>query len=105
MSKARRSTTPSLIRRFSAIASLKSSNPTLKVSFTLPSDYFGMADDGINFLNMAKTAGVRPDLVNIMAMEFSTPPPNSPAAASQGAATINAAQQTLTQIQQVWPTG
>jgi hypothetical protein len=95
----------SLLRRFAAIVNLRTANTGLKISFTLPSDYYGLADDGINFLTMAKTAGARPDLVNIMAMEFSAPPPGSPAAASQGAATIYAAQQTLAQMRQVWPSG
>jgi chitinase len=87
----------SIGRRFSAIKTLVTDNPGLQVSYTLPSDWFGLAPSGVAFLQASKAAGVKPALVNIMAMEFS-----DSSFTDMADATENAAEQTLAQLQQKW---
>jgi len=58
-------------RRNKAIAALQVANPTLKISFTVPSQPdVGLNSDGTSLLNNAKTNNVRIDTVNPMTMYF-----------------------------------
>lgn len=87
----------SIARRLSSIKTLLSNNPGLQVSYTLPSDWFGLGDTGVAFLQASKTASVQPALVNIMAMEFS-----DSSFADMADATENAAEEALGQLQTKW---
>ncbi|MBO0819318.1 MAG: fibronectin type III domain-containing protein, partial [Nocardiopsaceae bacterium] len=57
-------------RRAAAVARLQREYPDLRVSWTLPVLPEGLVPDGLNVLRTAQAAGVRIDLVNIMAMVF-----------------------------------
>lgn len=60
----------SVNRRSAALAALQKSNPGLKVSLTLPVLPEGLTQDGLNVVKSARDAGVKLDLVNIMAMDY-----------------------------------
>ncbi|MDQ0581209.1 glycoside hydrolase family 18 protein [Streptomyces rishiriensis] len=57
-------------RRAQAIAKLQQQHSGLDVSFTLPVMPEGLTQDGVNLLANAKSANVRIDTVNIMAMDY-----------------------------------
>ena len=57
-------------RRFAAIKALIQNNPGLVVSYTLPVAPDGLSDKGKNFVRASTEAGVRPDIVNIMTMDY-----------------------------------
>ncbi|MFD9436225.1 cellulose binding domain-containing protein [Streptomyces sp. NPDC060002] len=57
-------------RRAQAIAKLQQQHPDLNVSFTLPVMPEGLTQDGVNLLAGARSADVRIDTVNIMAMDY-----------------------------------
>ncbi|WP_406008758.1 cellulose binding domain-containing protein [Streptomyces sp. NBC_00637] len=57
-------------RRAQAIAGLQQQHPDLDVSFTLPVMPEGLTQDGVNLLAGAKSAGVKINTVNIMAMDY-----------------------------------
>jgi len=61
---------PANERRAAAVARLQQEYPELRVSWTLPVLPEGLTADGLNVLRTAVNAGVRLDLVNIMAMVF-----------------------------------
>jgi hypothetical protein len=84
--------------RFKAIAALEAANPGLVVSVTLPVLPTGLAADGVAFLDLAKQDGARIDLVNVMAMDY-----GSSFTGDMGQEAIQAAQNTLTQVQADWP--
>eukprot|EP00474_Spongospora_subterranea_P011160 CRZ11618.1 hypothetical protein [Spongospora subterranea] len=79
-------------RRNRAIASLQKSNPTLKVSFTLPVDPTGLESSSLYLLKHAQSVGVRIDAVNIMAMDYGGH------VADMGQAAIDAAASTRRQL-------
>ena len=56
--------------RNQAIVGLQQANPDLKISFTLPVLPTGLVDSGLALLRSAVQAGVRVDVVNIMAMDY-----------------------------------
>lgn len=60
----------SVDRRSQALAALQKREPGLKVSLTLPVLPEGLTADGLNVVKSAKDAGVKLDLVNIMAMDY-----------------------------------
>jgi hypothetical protein len=62
--------TASINRRSQALAALQKSNPDLKISLTLPVLPEGLTQDGLNVVASARDAGVKLDLVNIMAMDY-----------------------------------
>jgi hypothetical protein len=65
--------TASVDRRSKALAALQKRNPGLKISLTLPVLPEGLTQDGLNVVKSARTAGVKLDLVNIMAMDYGRP--------------------------------
>jgi len=87
----------SITRRFSAIKSLEAATPGLIVSATLPVGPGGLLDNGFAFLQAASDDGVRIDLVNIMAMDYT-------GARDMGATAVSAAKGTLAQMRSLWPT-
>jgi hypothetical protein len=57
-------------RRSEALAAVQKANPGLAVSLTLPVLPEGLTQDGVNVVKAAVDAGVKLDLVNIMAMDY-----------------------------------
>jgi chitodextrinase len=60
----------SITRRNQALKNLKSANPNLKISYTLPVLPTGLIASGVNILNSVKTDGLSLDVVNVMAMDY-----------------------------------
>ena len=57
-------------RRTRVLARLQAKYPDLAISFTLPGWFQGVDANSMNLLNTTKAAGVRIDMVNVMAMSF-----------------------------------
>ena len=53
-----------------ALAGLKAANPSKSVSLTLPVLPTGLVSAGLNIVNAVHNAGLRPDTINIMAMDY-----------------------------------
>ena len=53
-----------------ALAGLKAANPSKSVSLTLPVLPTGLVAAGLNIVNAVHNAGLRPDTINIMAMDY-----------------------------------
>lgn len=60
----------SITRRNQALKNLKSANPGLVISYTLPVLPTGLVTSGVNILNSVKTDGLSLDVVNVMAMDY-----------------------------------
>ena len=60
----------SITRRDQALKGLKTANPGLKISYTLPVLPTGLIASGVNILNSVKTDGLSLDVVNVMAMDY-----------------------------------
>src|ERR1051325_111528 len=60
----------SITRRNQALKGLKSANPGLVISYTLPVLPTGLVASGVNILNSVKTDGLSLDVVNVMAMDY-----------------------------------
>jgi chitodextrinase len=60
----------SITRRNQALKNLKSANPGLVISYTLPVLPTGLVQSGVNILNSVKTDGLSLDVVNVMAMDY-----------------------------------
>ena len=60
----------SITRRNQALKNLKSANPGLVISYTLPVLPTGLIASGVNILNSVKTDGLSLDVVNVMAMDY-----------------------------------
>jgi len=60
----------SITRRNQALKALKSANPGLKISYTLPVLPTGLIASGVNILNSVKADGLSLDVVNVMAMDY-----------------------------------
>jgi chitodextrinase len=60
----------SITRRNQALKNLKSANPGLVISYTLPVLPTGLVASGVNILNSVKTDGLSLDVVNVMAMDY-----------------------------------
>src|SRR5262249_57684274 len=60
----------SITRRDQALKNLKSANPGLVISYTLPVLPTGLIASGVNILNSVKTDGLSLDVVNVMAMDY-----------------------------------
>ena len=95
----------SIDRRSQAIAILKAeasaAGKELNVRFTLPVLPTGLTADGLYVLQSAKNAGFRPDLVNVMAMDYgdsAAPSPNG----KMGDYAIQAGNSLFTQLTQVF---
>src|SRR5215217_6632779 len=60
----------SITRRNQALKALKSANPGLVISYTLPVLPTGLVASGVNILNSVKADGLSLDVVNVMAMDY-----------------------------------
>ncbi|MGW7528640.1 carbohydrate binding domain-containing protein [Streptomyces sp. NPDC054783] len=83
-------------RQMQAMKDLKASNPGLQFSMTLPVLTSGLTNDGVNILKAAKNAGIRIDVVNIMAMDY-----YAGTGTEMGQGAVDAAEATLAQMQSV----
>ncbi|HEY7430952.1 MAG TPA: cellulose binding domain-containing protein [Streptosporangiaceae bacterium] len=87
--------------RFQAINQLEANNPGLVVSLTIPSFPTGPDFNGQAFLQQAAQDGTRVNVVNVMAMDyygsFDT------GGANMGAYAVEAAQDTLSMLQTIFP--
>ncbi|MFF5403288.1 carbohydrate binding domain-containing protein [Streptomyces misionensis] len=88
--------TAAAARQMQAMKDLKATNPDLRFSVTLPVLTSGLTNDGVNILKAAKNAGVRIDVVNIMAMDY-----YAGTGTEMGQGAIDAARSTLAQMQSV----
>ena len=90
-------------RRNEALLGLQADNPGLRIAYALPATPAGLAPEGVQLLERADEAGVRVDLVNIMAMDFganSAPEPEG----RMGGYVIDAAESTREQLlARGWP--
>ena len=53
-----------------ALKGLKTANPSKSISLTLPVLPIGLVTAGLNIVNACHSAGLRPDTINIMAMDY-----------------------------------
>ncbi|MEV6114614.1 carbohydrate binding domain-containing protein [Streptomyces sp. NPDC052109] len=88
--------TAAAARQMQAMKDLKASNPNLKFSMTLPVLTSGLTNDGVNILKAAKNAGIRIDVVNVMAMDY-----YAGTGTEMGQGAVAAAKATLAQMQSV----
>ncbi|MER6270905.1 carbohydrate binding domain-containing protein [Streptomyces sp900105755] len=88
--------TAAAARQMQAMKDLKASNPNLKFSMTLPVLTSGLTGDGVNILKAAKTAGIKIDVVNVMAMDY-----YAGTGTEMGQGAVSAAKATLAQMQSV----
>ncbi|MEU9441271.1 carbohydrate binding domain-containing protein [Streptomyces sp. NPDC048304] len=88
--------TAAAARQMQAMKDLKAANPGLQFSMTLPVLTSGLTNDGVNILEAAKNAGIRIDVVNIMAMDY-----YAGTGTEMGQGAIDAARATLAQMQSV----
>ncbi|MEV6483586.1 carbohydrate binding domain-containing protein [Streptomyces sp. NPDC051576] len=88
--------TAAAARQMQAMKDLKASNPNLQFSMTLPVLTSGLTGDGVNILKAAKNAGVKIDVVNIMAMDY-----YAGTGTEMGQGAVSAAKATLAQMQSV----
>ncbi|MCP4167352.1 MAG: hypothetical protein GY759_15895 [Chloroflexi bacterium] len=87
----------SIDRRSRVIQQLQLNNPDLKIAFCLPALPQGLTNDGLYVIQSALNAGVRIDLVNVMAMDYgdgAAPDPEG----RMGQYAIDAAQNTYNQM-------
>jgi chitodextrinase len=60
----------SITRRNQALVGLKSANPGLVISYTLPVLPTGLVPSGVNILNSVRADGLSLNVVNVMAMDY-----------------------------------
>lgn len=90
----------SVDRRNQALRALQIQTPGIRISYTLPVFPSGLTSDGVYVLQSAYNAGVRVDVVNIMAMDYgSSVAPNG--ASGMGDYAIQAAKATYNQVKSV----
>jgi hypothetical protein len=80
-----------------ALKGLKSANPSLVVSYTLPVLPTGLINTGTAVLNQAHSDGFTPDVINVMAMDYGSANDNN---GQMGLDATDAASAVHTQIQQ-----
>ena len=86
-----RDETAQITLRDQALVGLKSANPDLVISYTIPVEPTGLvADDGLNLLTSAKSDGVALSVVNIMTMDFGSSGTEMGSAATEAAADTEA---------------
>ncbi|AOR36117.1 hypothetical protein BFF78_38220 [Streptomyces fodineus] len=88
--------TAAAARQMQAMKDLKASDPGLQFSMTLPVLTSGLTNDGVNILKAAKNAGIKIDVVNIMAMDY-----YAGTGTEMGQGAVSAARATLAQMQSV----
>jgi chitinase len=81
--------------RDQALVGLKAANPNLVVSFTLPVLPTGLASQGENILQSAKSVGLNPNVINIMAMDYGSAVDDG---GQMGTDAISAALNTISEI-------
>ncbi|GII30848.1 cellulose binding domain-containing protein [Planotetraspora mira] len=86
----------SVARRSQALARLQQAHPNLKISLTLPVLPNGLTSDGLNVVRSARDAGVKLDVVNVMAMDYYQP-------VDYGDAAVQAVNSTFSQIKSLYP--
>ncbi|WP_273429819.1 glycosyl hydrolase family 18 protein [Chitinibacter tainanensis] len=86
--------------RSAAIKQLQAKYPDLYVSFTLPVMPTGLTTEGVNAVKSAINAGVRVDMVNVMAMDYGS---SASAGKKMGDLAVQAAQSTFNQIKPLFP--
>ena len=86
----------SITLRDQALKGLKSANPSLVISYTLPVLPTGLVDTGVNILNSAKKDGLAIDVINVMAMDYGSSADNG---AQMGLDATDAASATYAQVQ------
>ncbi|KAH6563414.1 hypothetical protein BASA50_007480 [Batrachochytrium salamandrivorans] len=79
-------------RRFSAISKLRKTNTNLEIFYTLPVETTGLGQEALDFISNGMKLGVRPDIVNIMTMDYDQNQVN------MGAAAISASKNTYSQL-------
>ncbi|KAL5037985.1 hypothetical protein RTP6_005348 [Batrachochytrium dendrobatidis] len=79
-------------RRFDAIKGLKRKNANLEIIYTLPVETMGLIQNGLDFVKLGISRGVKPDIINIMTMDYGSQQNN------MGAAAISASQNTYQQM-------
>ncbi len=87
--------TAAIARQMQAMKTLKSDNPGLTFSVTLPVLPTGLTADGVDVIQAAEDAGVTIDVVNIMTMDYYQ------GSQDMGQAAISAARATLAQMRSV----
>ncbi|MFJ9626399.1 carbohydrate binding domain-containing protein [Streptomyces sp. NPDC101175] len=90
--------TAAAARQMQAMKDLKAANPNLRFSMTLPVLPSGLTADGVNIVKAAKNAGIKIDVLNIMAMDY-----YAGTGTEMGQAAVSAAKATLAQMQSVDP--
>ncbi|MFJ9896146.1 carbohydrate binding domain-containing protein [Streptomyces sp. NPDC091280] len=90
--------TAAAARQMQAMKDLKAANPNLRFSMTLPVLPSGLTGDGVNIVKAAKNAGIKIDVLNIMAMDY-----YAGTGTEMGQAAVSAAKATLAQMQSVDP--
>jgi len=85
----------SINRRNQVLRSMQLANPGLIISYTLPVNPTGLDSSGINVLQSAMNAGLRVDIVNIMAMDYANDNAN------MGTNAVTASDATFQQMQQI----
>ena len=60
----------SITRRNQALRGLKTANPGLVISYTLPVLPTGLVQSGVNILNSIRTDNLNVDVINVMAMDY-----------------------------------
>ncbi|MEV5740695.1 cellulose binding domain-containing protein [Microbispora rosea] len=86
----------SIARRSQALARLQQAHPDLKISLTLPVLPSGLTAEGLNVVRSARDAGVRLDVVNVMAMDYYQ-------SVDYGDAAVQAANSTFAQLKSLYP--
>jgi hypothetical protein len=88
----------SVARRSQALAKLQQAHPDLKISFTLPAEPEGLDTHGVDLVKSARDAGVKIDMVNIMAMDYYR------SGLDDGNAALQAATSLFNQLKSLYPT-
>ncbi|XZG71025.1 glycosyl hydrolase family 18 protein [Chitinibacteraceae bacterium HSL-7] len=86
--------------RNAALKALQAKYPDLYVSFTLPVMPTGLTSAGVAVVQSAANAGVRVDMVNVMAMDYGT---SASSGKKMGDLAVQAAQSTFNQIKPLFP--
>lgn len=79
-----------------ALKALKTANPGLTVSYTLPVEPFGLINTGLAVLQQAHADNFNPDVINVMAMDYGSANDNN---GQMGLDATLAAQNTHNQVQ------
>jgi len=90
-------------RRARVLARLQAKYPDLFVSFSLPAWFRGFDANSMNLLNVTKAAGVRIDMVNMMAMSFGVANINTLSPATVGQAVVVSFRAAAQQVAGLFP--